>query len=135
MRLLNTKNPENVTRIYPWLIPTETKTRMDIAAEIYGRLKEKPDDTFVLIAIENNITRAVMIAYVSECRKRCVWLWQSQSKPGFRYGRLMFDALKSWSRSKRAKEIRMRTNRDKEAIQRKWGFESLKNGDMRIKIK
>ena len=134
MRLLNTKEPDDVAKIYPWLIPTKTESRMDIASELFGRLKEKPADTFVLVAIEKNITRCVVIAYVSS--KRVVWLWQSQAEPGFKHSRLMMDALKSWARGKGAKKIGIGVpDERKRAFVRRWGFKELRNGELRLKLK
>lgn len=134
MRLLKTKNPDDVAKLYPWLIPTGTETRMDIASELYGRLKEKPDDTFVLVAIERGITRCIVVAYMSS--KRVCWLWQSQAEPGFEYSRLMMDALKSWARGKGAKKIGIGVpDERKKAFVRRWGFKKLRNGELRLKLK
>jgi hypothetical protein len=134
MRLLKTKNPDDVAKIYPWLIPTKTETRMNIASELYGRLKEKPDDTFVLVAIERGITRCIVVAYMSS--KRVCWLWQSQAEPGFKHSRLMMDALKSWARGKGAKKIGIGVpDERKKAVVRRWGFKELRNGELRLKLK
>lgn len=135
MRLLSTKNPQDIAKIYPWLIPTKNETRMNIASELFGRLKERPDDTFVLVAIENNITRCIVVAYMSS--KRVCWLWQSQAQPGFKHSRLMMDALKSWARGRGAKKIGISVSKTgkKRAFKRRWGFKELRNGEMRLKIK
>lgn len=132
MRLLNTKNPDDIVKLFPWLIPTETETRMDIATELYGMLKEKPDDTFVLVAIERNITRAVVVAHVLS--KRVVWIWQSQAEPGFKKSKLMFDAVKSWAKSRGAKKIGIGVNEHEKAFARRWGFKELRNGELRLKL-
>ena len=134
MRLLNTKNPEDVAKIFPWLIETDTENRMDIAAELYCRLKHRPEDTLLLVAIERNITRAVLIAHISDNKKKYVWLWQSHAEPGFKYSKLMFDALKGWAKDKGVKEIRMGTDGREKAFEKRWGFEPLRNGDMKLKI-
>lgn len=134
MRILNTKNPNDAAKLYPWFVPTDTETRMNIASELFGRLKEKPDDTFVLVAIERNITRCIVVAYVLS--KRVVWLWQSSAEPGFKHSRLMMDALKSWARGKGAKKIGIGVaDERKKAFIRRWGFKELRNGELRCKIK
>jgi len=133
MRLLNTKDPNDAIKLWPWYLETETENRNDIMSELYGRLKERPDDTFVLVAIERNITRCVVIAYMSS--KRVAWLWQSQAQPGFRHSRLMMDALKSWARAKGAKKIGIGVaDERKRAFIRRWGFKELRNGELRCKI-
>jgi hypothetical protein len=87
--------------------------------ELHRRLKTQPDDTLCLIALENNIIQAVMIAFL---RKRDTWLWQAHARKGFRFSKLMFNALKNWSKSKMRKKIRMGVYEKKELFQRKWGF-------------
>lgn len=134
MRLLNSKNPKDVAKIFPWFITTESQGRMDIATELYYRLKENPQSTLLLVAIERNITRGVLIAHVSDKRKKHIWLWQCRFEPGFRHSRTMLEALKSWARGRGAKEIRMGPNGHKKAYQRRWGFELMRNGDMKLKI-
>lgn len=134
MRLLKTENPDDVAKLYPWFIPTKTETRMNIASELYGRLKESPDDTFVLVAIERGITRCIVVAYMSS--KRVCWLWQSQAEPGFKHSRLMMDALKAWARDKGAKKIGIGVpDERKKAFVRRWGFKELRNGELRLKLK
>lgn len=135
MRLLNTKNPDDVAKIYPWIVSTESETQLDIATELYGMLKEKPDNVFMLIAIERNITRAVVIAHVSEVKRKSIWLWQSNVEPGFKYSKLMFDLLKNWAKSKKAKEIRIGTNDRHKAFARRWGFKDYTKTIMRLRIK
>ena len=131
MRFLNTKNPDDAIKLYPWLIPTDTETRLDITRELIWRLEEKPGDTYVLVAIEHDVTQGVVIAYVSETRKKTVWLWQAQVVPGFTQSRLMFDALRAWTKSKGAKYIRMKTDRDKRRVfERAYGFKR-KGSEMR----
>jgi len=135
MRILNTKNPNDVVKIYPWFIPAEKLTRMDIAAQLYDRLETRPEDTLVLVAIERNITRSILVAHVSDKKKKRVWLWQANSEPGFKYSKLMFDALKSWMIGRGAKEIWTGTDRNARVLSRRWGFEPLRNGNLRLRVR
>jgi hypothetical protein len=136
MRLLRTKNPDDVAKLYPWLVPTDTETRMDIASELYGMLKEKPEDTFVFVAIERNITRAVLIAHVLS--KRIVWCWQSGAEPGFKYHKYMFNTMTAWAKSKGAKKIGAGFGPDedrwKNILVKRWGFKEIRNGELRYKL-
>lgn len=134
MRILNSKNPKVAAMLIPWLVPTQTESRLQIAAELAERLKQKPGETFCIVAIERNIARAVMIAHVSESRRRSVWIWQSQAEPGFRFSDLMMELLKSWARTKKAREIRMGTDRNARAFERRWGFERTRDDELRLKI-
>lgn len=104
-----------------------------MAAELYYRLKENPEDTLLLVAIERNITRAVLIAHVSK-NKKYIWLWQCNTEPGFRHSRILFDAITSWAGAKKVKEIRMGPNGRREAFERRWGFKTMRDGNMKLKI-
>lgn len=96
---------------------------MKIACELAHRLKTRPDETFCLIAIERNVTRAVLVAHLSETHRRRIWLWQAQAEPGFRYSALLFEGLRAWAKAKKAKEIRMTTDeRKKRFFERQYGF-------------
>ena len=121
-------------KLIPWFVPTETESRVQIASELAQRLEQKPDETLCLVAIERNITRAIVVAHVSEKHRKSVWLWQSQAEPGFRYSKLMFDALKQWSRVKGAKEVRMGPQEHEKAFRRRWGFEDANNNEMRLRL-
>jgi len=133
VRILNSKNPQIAVKLYPWFLPTQTETRMQIACELAQRLQEKPDRTLCLVAIERDIARAVLIAHVSEKYRKSVWLWQSQAELGFRYSGLMFDALKQWAKSKGAKQICMGSQEHEKAFERRWGFKRY-DGEMRLRL-
>lgn len=134
MRFYRSENSDEVVKIYPWLIPTDDQTRLDIAAELAYRLDKNPEDTYVLVAIENGITRAVLIAY--KLSKRIVWIWQAQSEAGFRYSAFMMKALIAWARSRGAKNIGAGVSeKHKEFFKRRWGFRELRNGELRRRLK
>lgn len=124
MRFLKVKDPKDVVKLFPWLVPTETETRMDIACELCDRLKDKPEDTFVMVAIERGITRAILIAHVSDKRKKRVWVWQSGTERGFKHQRLMFDALKGWAKAKGCKQLRTKVSNPRwsRILHRRYGF-------------
>lgn len=134
MRILNTKDPEDVVKLIPWLIPTESETRMEIAAELYRGLKDRPRDVLVLVAIERDIARAVLIAHISHRSHKRVWLWQAQAEPGFRYSRILFEGLKAWSRACGAREIRTGINGHEKVYRRRWGFTSRGDNELRLRL-
>lgn len=121
MRIWNCKNYEWASMaLVPWFVPTN-QDPLDMGWKLHERLRENPDDTLCLIAIEKNIIQAILIAYV---RKRDIWLWQAHARKGFRYPRLMFNLLKNWSKTRKRKKIRMGIYEKKDAFQRRWGFKS-----------
>ena len=106
MLILNTKNPEDVAKIYPWLSPTGTMTRMEVATDLYRRLKDEPEDTLLLVAINRNITRAVYAACMTRGRRKCVSVLQAQAEEEFHCKDLIETGIKDWARSKKAREIK-----------------------------
>jgi hypothetical protein len=127
MRLLNTKEPEISLALVPWFIP-DNQDPLDMGWELHERLRTKPDETFCLIAIENNIIQAILIAYT---RKRDVWIWQVHARNKFKYGMLMFDGLYRWAIRKKKKKIRGATYNERynKLFERKYGF-TLQNGEL-----
>ena len=133
MRIWNCKDYEWASLwLVPWFVPTG-QNPIDMGWKLNQRLKDKPDDTLCLVAIEKNIIQAVLIAYV---RRRDVWLWQAHGRNGFRFSKLMFNLLKSWTSSRNRKRIRIGVFEKKEVFQRRWGFKSCRwgKGLMELKI-
>lgn len=118
MRIWNCKDAEFSLWLVPWFVPAG-QNPIDMGWKLHERLREKPNDTLCLVAIERNIIQAILIAYT---RKRDVWLWQGHARKGFRFSKLMFNLLKNWSKLKRRKKIRMGIYEKKDAFQRRWGF-------------
>ncbi|HIJ71124.1 MAG TPA: hypothetical protein HPP87_07150 [Planctomycetes bacterium] len=125
MMFLNVTNPNDVAKLYPWLIPTETESRMDIACQLRYRMEKKPDDTFVLVAVDKGVTRAVLIAHVSDKNRKRVWVWQIKAEERFPYRHRMFDALKQWVEGKGCKQVRTSITSNKRwqrVLERRYGF-------------
>ena len=135
LEIIRVVEPTDAAKLYPWLVPTKTEDRMQIACELADRLDKKPDETLCLVAIENNIARAVVIAYVSEQKKRTVWLWQAAAESSFEDSKLLWEKLILWAKDQHAREIRMGTDMKRQkAFQRRWGFTPCGHGQMRIKL-
>ena len=123
MRILNTKNPEIAVLLIPWYVPVE-KSPVDICLELRQRLTERPEDTFCAVAIEDNVGHAMLLAYVNDDH---VWLWQARARAGFKYGRILFNGVTEWARSKGYKQLRMGTSQGRmRAYQRRYGFKPVK---------
>lgn len=120
MRIWNCKDYEWASlALMPWFIPANQKP-LDMGWELHERLRENPDDTLCLVAIEESIIQAILIAYV---RKRDIWLWQAHSRKKFKFSKLMFNLLKNWGKTKKRKRLRMGTYEKKDAFQKRWGFQ------------
>ena len=132
MWLLNNKNPDFAIWLVPWFIPVN-QDPINMSWKLRQRLKETPDDTLCLVAIEKNIIQAVLIAYT---RKRDVWLWQAHGRKGFRFSKLMFNGLIHWTRGKSKKRIRCKvTNeRNRKLYELKYGFKSKRNKEMYLNV-
>ena len=62
MRLWRADNPEVAMNLIPWFVPTN-QNPIQMGWELHERLKEKPEDTFCLVALRGRIVQAVLIAY------------------------------------------------------------------------
>lgn len=122
MRLWRADNPEVAMGLIPWFVPTN-QNAIQMGWELHERLREKPEDTFCVIALDRGIVQGVLIAYK---RKRDVWLWQAHQRPGFKYTKYIFDGLKYWSKLVNRSKIRMGATKRHRAYQRRWGFKECR---------
>lgn len=105
--------------VLPWLVPTESL--QDMIDKLRTRLRRKT--TFCEIAVENERTQAMLIAYVTDDNSQ-VWLWQAHARAGFRFSRLMFNGLVSWTWAQGISEIRLSATdeRHRKLYERRYGF-------------
>ena len=116
MTLYRLTKPRVSLELIPFYVPNN-QTRLEIGWELFKRLRDKPEDTFCLAAVEDTL-RAMVIAYVwkGDCH-----IWQAYAEPGFEYSKLMFDRLISWAKEKGLTKLTTGTKRPR-AMCRKWGF-------------
>lgn len=128
MRLLNIKDPEFVIKLVPWFV-SSSQSRQDIMCELYQRLKDKPDETFVCMAIENNIGQALLVA---GCREDNVGIWQARARAGFGYQKLLLYLLSVWAKSKGYTKLTagVSDKRRQKFFERKYGFKMCGEGMM-----
>ena len=129
MRIWNCKNYEWASlALIPWFVPTN-QNPLDMGWELHERLKENPDDTLCLVAIEKNLIQAILIAYK---RKRIIWIWQAHAREKFRFSSLMFNGLVSWAKSRKISKIKCKVSSEKnrKLYGIKYGFKSKRNGVM-----
>lgn len=126
MKFIQAKHPAICWPLLPWFVEGN-QTRQEIFLELYGRLEQEPENTFVEIALDDQICKGILMAYVSENH---VWIWQARAAKGFAFQKEMFSHLKEWAKSKNKKVMRMGTHNDRleKLYSRKFGFS--KNGDV-----
>ena len=95
--------------------------------ELYGRLEQDPENTFVHVALDEEICKGVLIAYNS---KDSVWIWQARAAKNFKYQKDMFSHLKRWAKNKNKKVMRMETHNEKLEKFYKHRFGFTKIGDV-----
>ena len=113
------KNPNIALMLVPWFVPVNQKIE-DMMLELHGRLTSDPDDTFVCIAIEDNLIKGVVIAY---CRARDVFIWQARNQ-GLTWATVdrVLDGLCRWAKAKDFDRITTMPNRAAKLWERRWGF-------------
>ena len=127
MKITNCKEPEIVSYIAPWFVPRE-KSIVEICTELKERLNEKPDETLCLIATEEQICQAVLVAYKEN---GYVWVWQARAKRGFPHSKVLFELLKKWAEMMGVTELRAKSSRRVAAfLKKKYKFTSS-NGELR----
>ena len=113
------KEPSVSLLLIPWFVPID-KTRLDIGWELHERLRENPNDTFVLVAKKRKEIHGVLIAYA---RKNDVFVWQAKARNDLSCTKIMFDVLIKWSLEKGYNRMAIETTRNPRVFKRRWGFE------------
>lgn len=115
------KNPDMAFRLMPFFIPYH-QTPEEMAVELNDMMKNNIDETFVIIATENGICKALIIAYTRP-KNKDVWLWQGRAKSGFRYSNHMMNGIFYWTKSKGYDRLSCGVNRRTALLlSRKYGF-------------
>ena len=131
MKITNCKDPNMVSYLAPWFVPTE-KSIVDICLELKDRLENKPSETLCLIFSEKKACQAMVVAYKSD---DCVWIWQYSAKSGFKHSKVGFELVKKWAKFLGVKEIRAKaTKRLARFLKRKFNFQRL-NGELTYELR
>ena len=94
MKFIQAKHPAICWPLLPWFVEGN-QTRQEIFLELYERLEKDPDNTFVEVALDGDIAKAVLIAYKDG---DSVWIWQARSSVSFRHGKVMLRHLRQWAK-------------------------------------
>lgn len=99
-------------------------TKEVIAAELRRYMTETPDSVFVLVGYDGEEIVGHTIAWLPENRGY-IWSDQSWIKNGTptEYVKMALALMETWAKIKGVNEIRLETERNKDAIVRRWGFQ------------
>ena len=113
------KNPNVALMLVPWFVPVNQKLE-DMMLELYDRLKNDPDDTFVCLVIQDDLIKGMVIAY---CRAMDVFIWQARNQ-GLARATVdrVLDGLYHWAKAKGFGRITTIPNRAAKLWERRWGF-------------
>jgi len=130
MRFWITKNPRVALILVPWFIEHD-QSREEIYLELRHRLTYNADETFVCLAIENDLIKGMTIAY---CRSRDVFIWQAITEKGVPHGivDIAFQGIGYWAKSKGYNRISGIPNRTRKIWERRWGFQKSKENKSEV---
>jgi hypothetical protein len=136
MKYIQAKHPAVCWPLLPWFVENGD-TREEIFMQLYGRLEKDPDNTFVLIAMEDGYCHGFMVAY---CQEDDVLLWQARTRSPFdklypentdiyKHNNKAFDMLFKWTLKKGKNKVSAICNneRTENLVMRRYGFK--KNGN------
>ena len=118
MTIINTKDPKVWGYLYHWFIPYD-QDRLLIGAELYHRLTETPDDTYVSIIVEDDAVIGVLIGYI--INETDALIWQAKAKPSLKQSRQILDGFIDWAKEKGMKQIVAFSDRAR-SLSRRYGF-------------
>ena len=101
--------------------------RIDIGTELYDRMAFKPDETCVLLSIENYNVMFMLVAYKDN---DSVFIWQARANNYCKENQQILDAVTEWSRSLGIHKLSFSSPRAK-AICKRWGF--VQDGELAVK--
>ena len=119
------KNPKVALMLLPWFMPCDCMTAEDMCAKTYRLLRDKPEDTFVCLAIDEDRIKGMAVAY---CRKNDVIVWQARSQGlASTIVDRAFEGICHWARGKGFNMVSALPNRAAKLWQRRWGFRQRPN--------
>lgn len=120
MRFIQAKHPAICWPLLPWFVEGD-QTRKEIFMELYGRLEQEPENTFVEVVLDGDMCKGVLVGYVSGDH---IWIWQARAKKDFKQGKRMFGDLIAWATRKGKNELRAGCSKNKnmKLFMRRFGF-------------
>lgn len=102
MLITLSKNPKIAIPLSPYLLDVD-KTKQDVAVELAQRLRCAKESTFCAVVTAQNKLMGYLLAYVDSDE---VFVWQANSRPGFKYSKIVFGGMEYWARSKGIHKLR-----------------------------
>ena len=121
--------PEHSVAVAPAFVGDKT----EILLELYKRMDEKPDDTFVLVDITDNHLKALLVAYATD---DCVFIRQAHKSKDMHNPKLMFFKLCEWARKKGYDKLQLgcEDKRIRRMYKKRYGFHSIGGVEMEKKL-
>lgn len=129
MRFWITTNPRVAYVLVPWYVPVDQNIE-DVFLDVYERLRDTPEETFVCLAIADDMIKGMIVAY---CRYKDVFIYQARSQGlASKYVDRVFEGLCHWARGKGYKAITAAPRRkgNTKPYERRWGFQGLPDTPM-----
>lgn len=132
MKIVRTKNPDICYYLVPWFI-TDEKSAYEIGAELYQRMKQQPEDTYVQVGVEGQQIKSILIAYTMP---NYVHIWQARKDKDMNRPRLAFHKLCRWAKRQGYDKLRLATpnKRVRRMYKKKYGFVPLGGMEMEKQI-
>lgn len=130
------RSPSAVAVLIPWFVPVNQEW-WEIAELLRERLKS--DDTFCVVAIEDDRIQGWIAAYCVDndfWDQHYVYIWQTRvrsvfDRPGMRYNKMVLEGLIMWARAKGYKEVRTNSPKYNNYFCRRYGFTKDRRGIVR----
>lgn len=104
MRIQRIMNIGFLMYLLPWVVPSGKQNEFEVICDLAWSMENQPEDTYVMIALENDVIRAFLAA---EYEAGEVFIYQARSSQGFRYGPMMLELISRWGTNKGAEVVRM----------------------------
>jgi hypothetical protein len=129
MKIQRAIKPEMALLLLPWYVEVN-RTREMIGWELNERMAKQPDDTLVLVAMDNQEKH---ILGFSACyvRYNDVFIWQARNEKLSRSEvDEVLNSICKWAKSKGFSRIAAMPNRNPKLWKRRWGFSATINNEV-----
>ena len=125
MTYLYPKHPAICWCLLPWFMEGN-QTRQEIFLELYARLEQDPDNTYVVVALDGDVCHGFMVAYKDEDE---IWVWQAKALRDFGKTKEVVEHLTAWAKERGATIIKGQCSKDRNTrlIMRRFGFKKSGN--------
>ena len=128
MNIVRVRHPDISVYLIPWFVE-DGQTAVEVGMELNDRLRQKPDDTCVMLAIDKGYLKGVLVGYIEQ---DYLFVWQARKSKDMDRPRLIFHCLCEWSKTRGVKKARLVSHdkRIRRLYKRKYGFTHIGDGLM-----